>query len=124
MGLQTLSKKLYTTEKTLVQEPNKHILDTTENCLPFSSPILEQRTNSLFLFESTSQSRDERHKLTRSELQSCKYSSISTDKALQPFQCECHTMITKKNKQKLKIIDTYSLGILYNGIMIMITFPG
>jgi len=34
-----------------------------------------------------------------------------------------HTTITKKNNQKLKIIDTYSLRILYNSKMITVTFP-
>lgn len=68
VGLLTVSKNVGTNEKTLVREPHKDIPDTTENCSSFTSPILEQRTNGLFLFESTSQLQDEHHKLPRSEL--------------------------------------------------------
>lgn len=67
-------------------------------------------------------------------LHKASYRALNTAVLLQTKHCSpsnvnaipCHTKITKKNKQKLKIIDTYSLGILYNSIIIimMIAFPG
>lgn len=115
VGLLTVSKKAGTNDKTLVQEPNKDTLDTAENCSSFTSPVLEQRTSGLLVFEGTSQVQDE-----HANFRKVSYRAVNTAQSVQRKHCSpshvkaipCHITITKYNKQKTKFLDMDSLWFL------------